>query len=156
MLLSCHKRFLIRAFLLKLLAKLKNASGEEKANQRKRISDIISGDPKLRSKKELIDEFIDDNLVHVSDGDDIPEAFLAFITQKQSTALIDLCASERLDPEKFSALLENHLFTGRIPLDDEIVTCLTFAPKLLERLQIVSRIKQKITEFVETYINGIG
>lgn len=151
-----HRDEINVTYILKLLAKLKGAKDEEKTRQRKSISDIISGDPKLRSKKELIDEFIDENLVHVTDGDDIPEAFLAFIAQKQSTALLELCASEKLDPEKFSALLENHLFTGRIPLDDEIVSCLTFAPRLLERLQIVARIKQKISDFVETYINGIG
>ena len=151
-----HRDEINVAYILKLLAKLNNASGEDKAKQRKSISDIISGDPKLRSKKELIEEFIDDNLIHISDGDDIPEAFLAFIAQKQSAALIELCESEKLDPDKFSSLLENHLFTGRIPLDDEIVSSLSFAPKLLERLQIVSRIKQKITDFVELFINGIG
>jgi hypothetical protein len=42
-----------------------------------------------------------------------------------------------------------------MPLDDDIIHCLTFAPKLLERLQIVSRIKQKISDFVEIFINGI-
>jgi type I restriction enzyme R subunit len=151
-----HRDEINVTYILKLLAKFKNAKGDDITKQRKSISDIISGDPKLRSKKELIDEFIDENLVHVTDGDDIPEAFLAFIAQKQSAALTELCATEKLDPEKFSTLLENHLFTGRIPLDDEIVACLTFAPKLLERLQIVARIKQQISDFVETFINGIG
>src|SRR5690606_3574594 len=55
------------SYILSLLAKLKDAAPEERERQRKNISDILSSDTELRSKKELIERFISENLPFVSD-----------------------------------------------------------------------------------------
>ena len=47
------------AYILSLLAKLKNAKPDDQEKQRKAISDMMSSDTKLRSKKKLIEKFID-------------------------------------------------------------------------------------------------
>ncbi len=53
------------AYILKLLAKLKEAKHSEIEKQKKAIIDLLSGEVELRSKRELIEKFIEENLPHI-------------------------------------------------------------------------------------------
>ena len=54
------------------MVKIDNKSFEKK---RKAVTDLIADDIKLRSKRELIERFIDENLLHIEDSEDIEQAF---------------------------------------------------------------------------------
>ncbi len=71
------------AYILKLLANLKGSNQEQR---RKEIIDLIAGEAHLRSKRELIEKFIQENLPLVADVDDIPEAFDRFWNEEQINA----------------------------------------------------------------------
>ena len=57
-----HRDQINVAYIIKLLAKLKQAKSTEAQKQRKAIMDLLGGDVELRSKRELIEKFIAENL----------------------------------------------------------------------------------------------
>jgi type I restriction enzyme R subunit len=142
-------------YILKLLAKLRFGTVEEQANLRKSISDMLTGEVQLRSKKELIEKFISENLPLVADAEEVPAAFDAFVDEEKQKALADLCQQENLIPEKLNQIIGNYLFTERKPLRDEVFDILIEKPKLLERKTVVERVINKVLNYIDTYINGL-
>lgn len=151
-----HRDEINVAYILRLLAKLKGGTKAQKERYKKEIADLLSGEVQLRSKKELIEKFINENLPFIEDDDDIGDAFEAFLDEEKGKALTQLCEEEKLAPEKLNAIISDYLFTERPPLPDDIVDMLEVKPKILERKTIVERVTDKIKKFVETFINGMG
>lgn len=151
-----HRDEINVVYILKLLGKLHEAEEEEKEAQRKVISELLGGEAQLRSKKELIEKFIRENLPFIKESEEIPEAFDAFWNAEKKQALEQLCIDEQLNPEQLSKLLEDYLFSGRTPLSESVVAAMQVKPKLLERKSIVERIKDKIISLIATFDDGIG
>jgi type I restriction enzyme R subunit len=143
-------------YILQLLAKLKSGTKEEQARQRKQIEDYLTGELQLRSKRQLIEKFISENLPYIEDTDTIAVEFESFLEKQKQKALEDFCKDEKLKMEKLQEIIGNYLFTERTPLPDEIVEMLVVKPKILERKTIVERVTDKILDFVETYITGMA
>lgn len=144
------------SYILKLLGKLHEAKERDKEKQREEIISLLGGEPQLRSKKELIEKFIDQNLPFIKDTDEIPDAFDTFWNAERQMAFNTLCNDEELISENLMEVIENYLFTGRRPLRDTIVASLKTKPKILARKTIVERITDKIRSFVETFDEGMG
>lgn len=143
-------------YIMRLLAKLKNAKPKEKATQRKHIMDLLSGEATLRSKRELIEKFINQNLPQLSDDEDIETAFKAYWDIETKKALKTLNASETLSNEKVEYIINDYLFTGRMATEDELIDAMEQQPSVLQRETIGNRIKTKILDFIETFMSGIG
>ncbi|UKJ07923.1 type I restriction endonuclease subunit R [Solitalea lacus] len=150
-----HRDEINVAYILQLLAKLKDSSPEEQTKQRKAIIDILSGEVQLRSKKELIEKFILENIPHIEDAEDIPQFFDDFWDAEKVKAFNALCAEENLMPEKLQEVIGNYLFTERKPLRDDVFEILQEKPKLLERKKIIERVLSKIINYVNTFIDGV-
>ncbi len=151
-----HRDEINVAYILKLLAKLKDAMPEEQEKQKKALIDIVSGDAKLRSKRELIEKFIQENLPYISDSDDIPEEFDNYWLEARKAALVKLSTDENLDREKLQEVIGNYLFTEKKPLRDDVISLLNKRPALKERANVAERITDKILRFVETFISGMA
>ena len=150
-----HRDEINVAYILKLVAQLKDSTPEEKENKKKSIIDLISGDVQLRSKRELIEKFIRENLPHIEDSEDIADEFYAFWDQEQQAAIQKLIEDENLDSEKTRKVIGDYLFTEQIPLRDEIIGAMKERPSLKDRGSIAERITSRILEFVETFISGM-
>ncbi|MCA1759009.1 MAG: restriction endonuclease subunit R, partial [Bacteroidales bacterium] len=144
------------SYILKLLAKLKDATIEEQEKPKKSIIETVAGDPRLRSKRELIEKFIYENLPHIDDSDDIPDEFFNFWTKEREQAIQRLSEEENLDADKLQQVIGDYLFTEKKPLRDDIIGALKKRPTLKERGKTAERITNKILLFVETFINGIS
>ena len=143
------------AYILGLLAELVDISPKEKAKKQQRIVEILSGDTQLRSKKELIEKFIEENLPHISDSQMIPDHFDAYWDKEKRAAFVKLCKEENLVPFRVDEIIKDYLFSGRIPLRDNIINSLQEKPSVLKRKSIGERILAKMLGFVETFINGV-
>jgi type I restriction enzyme, R subunit len=150
-----HRDEINVAYILQLLANMKDAKDEEKEKHRKAIVELMAGEAKLRSKKELIEKFIEENLPQIEDATEIPEAFDVFWKEEQQHALDKMCIEERMEPMKLQDLIENYLFTERKPLREDIVSTLKTKPRILERGAIIERVTSRIYDFVEIFINGM-
>jgi type I restriction enzyme R subunit len=143
-------------YILKLLTKLKDASDEEKEKHKKSIIEIVAGNTSLRSKRELIEKFINENLPDIEDSDNIPDEFFNFWTKEREEAIQRLSEEENLDAGKLQQVIGEYLFTEKKPLRDDIIGAMKERPKLKERGKTAERITSKILMFIDTFINGIS
>lgn len=150
-----HRDEINVTYILKLLAKLNNSTSEEVEKQKKAIIDLISGDVELRSKKELIEKFIEHNLPIIQDNDDIPDEFNKFWEDEQFIALNRITVEENLDSQKLEEVIGKYMFTEKKPLRDDVVAMMKIKPGLKERGIIAERVTDKIYNFVNTFISGI-
>lgn len=151
-----HRDEINVAYILKLLARLRDATPEDKEQQEKAIYDIIAGDTRLRSKRELIEKFINQHLSLIEDSEDIGDEFANFITKEKLIAIKELSDKEDLNAVKLEKVIGDYLFTEKKPLRDDIVDLMNKRPSLKERKAKSERVTSKILKFVETFISGIS
>lgn len=151
-----HRDKINVAYILKLLAQLKGTKTQSAAAvQRKAIIDLLGGDLQLRSKRELIQKFIDENMPQINDDDTIEEEFEKFWQDQKVLALGKLCEDEHLDKAQFKSLIDAYIYSGREPIKDEVFQCLDNRPSILQARVIGDRIIAKMKEFVEVFVNGM-
>lgn len=145
------------SYIMKLLAQLKEETSElEHEKQKQRIIDIIAGETQLRSKRELIERFINNHLPQIEDADLIEEKFDAFLVGERKVAIENLSSEENLNQMALEKVIGNYLFTNKTPLRDEIIATMQQRPSLKERASTTERITNKIINFVETFISGFA
>lgn len=150
-----HRDLINVAYIIKLLAKLKEAKKSDRERQKKAIMDLLSSDVQLRSKRELIEKFIEENLPKIDDVDIIQDEFEKYWEDQKVLALAKLCDDESLDREQFKSLIDAYIFSGQDPVRDDVLKCLGNRPSILQAREIGDRIIQKMKEFVEVFEQGM-
>jgi type I restriction enzyme R subunit len=153
-----HRDEINVTYIIQLLIKLKLKIEQDGkgGDVEKEISNIINTNTQLRSKRELIEKFISQNIPEIEDTDSIPQEFDKFWLEEQRVAFNELVKSENLSVERTEQLIENYLFAEREPLRDEILDLIDGEkPTLLNRKKVGDSILKKIMDFVETFINGM-
>ena len=150
-----HRDQINVAYIIKLLAQLKGEKASAAAAQRKAIIDLLGGDIQLRSKRELIQKFIDENMPHIKDGDSLEDEFEKFWQDQKVLALGKLCEDEHLDKAQFKSLIDAYIYSGREPIKDEVFQCLDNRPSILQARVIGDRIIAKMKEFVAVFVKGM-
>ena len=148
-----HRDVINVQYILQLLAQLHDAQESEKTLLKKRLIDAISGEPELRTKQALIEEFIENNLPLIGDAAEIPDSFEEFWEQKRQQAFESLVKEEQLDADKLAKVIERYIYTGVEPLPDpDIIDLLTVKPKLSDRKPTRERVLHRVIDYVETFI----
>jgi len=152
-----HKDEINVAYIIQLLIKLKSKVQKDTSQTEKEIFNLLNTDSQLRSKRELIEKFIQENLPQLENTDDINEAFEKFWSKEQVLSFEKLIKEENLSSERTESLIEDYLFGEREPMRDEVLALIDGQPPtLLERKKIGDRILSKLMAFVETFINNMG
>jgi type I restriction enzyme R subunit len=147
-----HRDDITVSYILSLLAKLKGISLSEKERKQKEILDIVAGDTKLRSKRELIERFIVENLP-LLDETNIEEGYSSFMIEEQHKAFNQFVAEEKLDADKLKKLTEDYLFSQKVPTKQEVVAVLQNQPSILQRAKVGETILGKFLNFINTFFN---
>lgn len=142
-------------YIIGLLTKLVDAKDEQKSTLIQNIFNTMNADPILRSKRELIEKFINQNIPEITETSDVQVAFDTFWTDEKMKAFEQMCEEEGLMTDKLQGLIDNYLYSGHKPRGDDIVNALKEQPKILERSSIISRIAQKFNDFITTFIEGV-
>lgn len=144
------------AYILTLLAKLKETENEEQYQyQYKALMQAIGGDPTLRSKQELIDKFIKENLPVVKNAEDVGEAFTAYWEVQKVQAIKQLASEEDLDEQAVINVIERIEYTNQEPLREDVVRTMRKPPSVLQRRTVIPRIADKLKQFVNTFYKGM-
>ena len=152
-----HRDEINVAYIIRLLIKLKANQKKDAEQIEKEIFNLLNTEMQLRSKKELIEKFIKENMPVILDTDDIPQEFEKFWTVEQEKAFLKMVEEEKLSKEKTQTLIENYLYSEQEPMRDEILELMIGEkPTLLQRKTTGERILRRIIVFVETFINGIS
>lgn len=151
-----HRDDINVAYIIQLLIKLKANTKVDTTKAENEIYNLLNTEADLRSKRELIERFIKENLPKIEDTDDVSQEFEKYWNKEQLKAFNQLVNDENLSPEKTEKLIENYLFSEREPMRDEILELIEGdKPTILERKKLGDRILNRIIGFVDTFINGI-
>jgi type I restriction enzyme R subunit len=151
-----HRDEINVAYILSLLVGLKKMKPEAAEKRRKEIGEILAGEVQLRSKRQLIEQFIEENLPKLTPKDNVIAQFEAYWNSHKQQAFDKLCQEENIAPDKLNKLLQNYVFANRFPRDHEIIEALNLQPKILERKGILQRVSEKIQVLINTFIEGMG
>lgn len=151
-----HRDEINVTYIMNLLVRLQAAPQAEKKSQEKMIQDLLNSDIQLRSKKELIEKFIQKHLPLIENPDDVMDAFEGFVEAERKEAIQNMSSEEALDQEKLEHVIGEYLFTDKQPLREDIVGLMIQKPSLKERSSKIERVTHKIYDFVNTFISGFG
>lgn len=150
-----HRDKINVAYILKLLSQLKVSQASEKEAMKKAIIDLLGGDVMMRSKRELIEQFIEENLPHISDVDAIEDEFEMYWQEQKVLAIAKICEEEQLDQAQFKALIDAYIYSGQEPIRDDVFKCLDNRPSILKAREIGERILSKMKAFVQVFVSGM-
>ncbi len=152
-----HRDEINVAYILNLLVNLnKSLDPEEKQKRQKEIIDLVAGEVQLRSKRELIEKFVAENLPSLKPNDNVINEFENYWSENKQKAFEALCTEEKMLPEQLEQIVRNYGFYNRLPKQQDIGNALSFKPKILERKTILQRVGDKIQDFINTFIDGMG
>ena len=152
-----HRDVINVQYILSLLAQLYEAEDAEQPKIRNLILDSVAGEIELRSKRELIEKFIESTLPNISNATEIPDTFEHFWEQERQSAFDQLVKEEQLDADKLEKVIDRFVYTGKKPLPDpDIVELIERPLKLAERGPTRKRVLERVIDFVETFIKGIA
>lgn len=152
------------AYILQLLAKIKEDENsddegvrEEAKARRRNVLDLLASEAQLRSKRELIEKFIEQNMPKIKFSEDVAPEFSAYWNAEREKAISDFCVAEGLKRESVDKIIAEHQFSGgKTPRREEIINALEAKPSVLERKSIIERVLSKLTSFIETFENMTG
>lgn len=147
-----HRDDITVSYILALLAKMNVATLEEKEKKQKEILDLVAGETKLRSKRELIEKFIIENLPLIQ-PDNIEEDYNTFMDIEKQKAFLKFASEENLDPVKLNKLIEDYLFSRRLPTKQEVIDVMENQPSILQRAKVGDSILNKFLNFMNTFFN---
>lgn len=142
-------------YIVGLLSQYVDAGDGQKQKILKNINDIMSGDEKLRSKRELIEQFINGTLIEISDSESVDDAFQNFWSAEQERALQTLSHEERLDVEQLRKLVDRYAYSGRMPRKDDYAHTRVEVIPIRERSSIIERLEEKFKQFIDIFIDNI-
>jgi type I restriction enzyme R subunit len=143
-------------YILQLLALLKGADNDKDYEyQYKSIMQLLGGTPELRSKKELIEQFIQENLNNLDSSEEVMDDFDSFWEQAKVKAVDEICQEESLISDNFKALVNKMIYTNEEPLREDIVATMEKAPSVLQRKKVIPRLTEKVKSFVSTFYGGM-
>jgi type I restriction enzyme R subunit len=153
-----HKDEINVSYILQLLARINQIKGDEveKEKQIKSLVDILSGESRLRSKRKLIELFIRQNLPQIQDPETISEEFESYWEEQKQKAIIQLSEEEKLNPKKLEKIIGDYLFTEKPPLTNDVLNALEYRPGLKDKKNVAKRIIERILDFVDTFVSGMG
>jgi len=152
-----HRDIINVQYILTLLARLYDADEKEAPAMRKLILDTVAGDLELRSKRDLIEKFIESNLPQVGNAAEIPECFEDFWEKERVEAFEKLVKEEELDADKLKKVIDRYIYTGQPPLTDPDIADIIVKPlKILERGPTKKRVFDRVVDYVATFIRGIA
>lgn len=150
------------AYILKLLAALYSqkqdtAEGEEAFEKSKQaIIDLLGKETQLRSKRELIEQFINDYMPTVAADDNVEDAFKSFWTEQRKAAVKTFCADEKLEEQAVYSMIDEFHFSQKPPLRETVFEALDFKPKLIERKPTYERILDGLKNMIALFDDGLG
>ncbi len=144
------------AYILKLLSKLKETESEEEYQyQYKALMQAVNGDPNLRSKQELIDKFIKENLPNVKSAEEVDDAFAVYWEVEKEKATKQIAEEEQLVPERMKDVVERMIYNNQEPLREEVAGLMEKPPSILQRKKVIPRLTEKLKDFVNTFYGGV-
>ncbi len=132
---------------------LDKLNSEEAKKRQKEIIDLVTSEVKPRSKLDLIEKFIEENLPKLKLTDSVINECKSYwaIQSPKKKAFQQLYADEKIKPELLEKLMQNLRSLIRLSHQHEIVSALELKPLIKERKSILEHVADKIQTFINTF-----
>ena len=149
------------AYILKLLANLQrdvkdNATQEDYQQKKASILELLDKEVQLRSKRDLIEKFIDDRMPTIEPEEKVEKVFQDFWNQERVEAIRQLCLEENLKEEAVKQMIANYTFSGKEPSREIVLSACREKPKLLERKAIFKRVVSQLLGIINKFDDALG
>lgn len=149
------------AYILKLLANLQrdrqtNITSEEYQSQKASILELIGKEAQLRSKRDLLEKFIEERLPTLEPEEKVETVFQDFWTQERVEAIQQLCIEENLKVTVVNQMIADYKFSGKEPLRETVLSACNEKPKLLDRKKIFARVVSKLLDIINKFDDALG
>lgn len=147
------------SYILKLLTEFcQNPKTNEADYQKKKASilDLVGQEVQLRSKRDLIEKFIDQQMPRIKPEEAIETVFENFWNQERAEALHQLCLKENLRLEAVNQMIADYKFSGKEPLRETVLDACNEKPKLLERKKIFDRVVSQLHNLINKFDDALG
>lgn len=136
------------SYILMLLKEL-DAESPSIEEDKEFILDNMRKSVELKSKVDLIEKFIDQNIIE-KQVDDIEATFDEYLEKERKDAISKLVQEEDLKNEVVNNIVEGYEFTGKIK-NENLKKSLNKKVGFLERKKLIESIKLEIIELVEKF-----
>ena len=120
----------------------------------KEIKDIISSSIQRKSKRELIEKFIEKHSLNVS-NEEIEDEFERFLNEEKMEQLQEICETNKLHLDKVEDIISKMPYYGSIPNipngREDIYKTFVNPPGLLQRDKAISDLIIELDDFIETF-----
>ncbi|AFI84967.1 restriction endonuclease subunit R [Methylophaga nitratireducenticrescens] len=149
------------AYILKLLgdiqaSKTKSGNQADADKARQDVMSLLDKEVQLRSKRELIEKFMQEYMPQITPEQDLTEIFAGFWHKEKRQAVHALCEREQLNKDAVYRMIDDYNFTGKDPLRDQVFSALNYQPKLMERKRIYTRILKEFKDIIEAFEDHTG
>ncbi|MEM7590935.1 MAG: type I restriction endonuclease subunit R [Cyanobacteria bacterium P01_A01_bin.83] len=149
------------SYILRLLADfprdIKDQTQQADFQQQKTsILEQIDKEVQLRSKRDLIEKFIDTRIINIDSQEAVEPVFRDFWNQERMVAIKQLCWEENLKEEAVNKMITDYKFSGKEPLRDTVLSACNEKPKLLERKKIYRRVVSQLLDIINKFDDSLG
>ena len=116
----------------------------------KHIHDLMSTSHELRSKAELIERFIQENIVESDGNIDIDEELPNFFEKEKNKEIEEIIETENLSEDKLNEVIEEYEYSGKF-YNDKINESFIEELGFLERNEKINLLKTKIIDLVDKF-----
>ncbi|MCK5727118.1 MAG: type I restriction endonuclease subunit R [Thiotrichaceae bacterium] len=154
-----HKDEINVAYILQLLANLQNlheqdkegADNEDYEKAKNNILDLLGKETQLRSKRELIEQFINDYMTTLDADASVEDSFNDYWDDQKEKAIKALCIEQKMDQQAVRTMIYDYIFSGKYPLRGTVFSALEQKPKLMQRKTIFETFVSKLKGFIRTF-----
>jgi len=150
-----HQDTINVSYILSLLGELAEAERDgptpQSETRRADIQRMLDTDIELRSKRELIEEFIESWLPNLNNSDDVRDAYGRYMSEKREKALDDLCKSQGLKRDETETIIANMVYRKSQPLEQELEAAMVHDLDILEREEKLDSALLELREFGEKF-----
>lgn len=146
------------SYILGLIEKLKDQSNEKKfAAGRDMILDVLQSNPDLRSKRDLFETFIDEELDKLKLDENqhvegiVITKFNEFVDQEKRNALEEICAEFSADCVKLKELYQDFVYRGTLPDRNTLINLLSIKPKITKRAEVGDAMRERFVTLADKF-----
>ena len=151
-----HRDEINVGYILALLQKMRTVKESERNEIIEKVRKLLDSEVQLRSKKELIERFVAEQLESIPEDAQLRESFDEYWEREKEQAIQNMSLEEDLDPTAVQTLIDEFVFTqNQLVLERKVIDTKNSPPKLLERDSTIKRLIDRIIAFVETFVDGV-
>jgi len=146
------------SYILGLIEKLKDQSNEKKfAAGRDMILDVLQSNPDLRSKRDLFETFIDEELDKLRLEENqhaegvVITTFNEFVDKEKQKALEAICTEFSADREKLKELYQDFVYRGTLPDRNTLINLLAVKPKITKRAEVGELMRERFAALADKF-----